>query len=94
MATVTAVHSGQRIAAANGAARAEGISPGMALADARALLPSLGVRQMAPEEDLEALKRLSRAALRYTPWVAIDPLGDKDSAGLGSLGRHGAAEVR
>ena len=86
MATVTAVHSGQRIAAANGAARAEGISPGMALADARALLPSLGVRQMAPEEDLEALKRLSRAALRYTPWVAIDPLGDKDSAGFGSLG--------
>lgn len=86
MATVTAVHGGQRIAAANDAARAEGISPGMALADARALYPGLGVRQMAPEDDLQALKRLSRAAMRYTPWVAIDPLGDKAGNGFGSLG--------
>ena len=86
MATVTAVHGGQRIAAANDAARSQGISPGMALADARALYPSLGVRQMAPEDDLETLKRLSRAAMRYTPWVAIDPLGDKAGNGFGSLG--------
>lgn len=86
MATVTAVHGGQRIAAANDAARAEGISPGMALADARALYPSLGVRQMAPTDDLETLKRLSRAVMRYTPWVAIDPLGDKAGNGFGSLG--------
>ena len=85
MATVTAVHGGQRIAAANDAARAEGISPGMALADARALYPGLGVRQMAPEDDLQALKRLSRAAMRYTPWVAIDPLGDKAGSRIRSV---------
>ena len=80
MATVTTVHGGQRIAAANGAVRAQNISPGMALADARALFPSLRVSQAAPEDDWQALKRLSGTLLRYTPWVAIDPLGGKDSA--------------
>ncbi|MDP6842741.1 MAG: DNA polymerase Y family protein [Rhodospirillales bacterium] len=85
LATVTAIHGGQRIAAVNGAARAQGIGPGMALADARALYPTLRVRQVAPDADIRALKRLSAAAMRYTPWVAIDPLGGKDSAGFSGL---------
>ena len=79
-------HGGQRIAAANGTARAEGIGPGMALADARALDPGLTVCQMAPEEDLATLNLLARAARRYTPWVAIDPLGDKNRSGFSWLG--------
>ena len=75
LATVTAIHGGQRIAAANPAAQAAGITPGISLADARALFPALKVRQAAPNADIKALDKLSEACERYTPWTALDPLG-------------------
>ena len=85
LAIVTAIHGGQRIAAANEAARAAGIAPGISLADARALFPALKVRQTAPEADRKALDKLATACERYTPWTAIDPQGGYlggDSGGL------------
>ena len=75
LVTVTAVHGGQRIAAANPAAQAAGIAPGISLADARALFPALKIRQTTPDADIKALDKLSEASERYTPWTALDPLG-------------------
>lgn len=72
---MTTIHGGQRIAAANPAAMAAGVMPGQSLADARALYPTLTVRSSDPAADLRALDSLSRAAERYTPWVAFDPFG-------------------
>lgn len=44
----------------------------MVLADARAILPSLLVRDAEPEQDTRALKALAEWCLRYSPQVAID----------------------
>jgi protein ImuB len=69
---VTAAHGGIRIVAADPAARAGGIAPGMPLADARALLPDLEVHDTAPVADARALTRLALACTRFTPWTAVD----------------------
>lgn len=53
-------------------AAAEGITPGLPIADARALLPSLQVREADPRTDAGALERLARWCGRYTPIVAKD----------------------
>ena len=58
-----------RIAACDPQARALGLSSGMALADARALVPELMVANHAPEADAALLVRLADACLRYTPMV-------------------------
>lgn len=56
----------------NPPAVAAGLTSGMTLADARALVPELKVKKAAPAADLRALKGLARWAVRYTPWVNIE----------------------
>ena len=58
------------VAAANGLARAAGIGPGLALADARALVPTLATAPAEPVAEARALSALAAWATRYTPWVA------------------------
>ncbi len=55
------------------AAAGLGITPGLRLADARAILPELALAPAAPEADRRFLEGLALACLRYTPLVAIDP---------------------
>jgi protein ImuB len=71
---VMAARSGQRmaIAAACPLACSLGLVPGMALTQARALVPELDIRPAEPDADSGFLRRLSlRAALRWTPCAAV-----------------------
>jgi protein ImuB len=69
---VTRAHDGRRqaVAAANAAAQALGIRPGMPLAEAQARLPDLAVHEATPAADQAALERLGAWCLRYTPLLA------------------------
>ena len=60
------------VVAADNAAAAEGILPGLSLADARALRPDLAVFPAERTEDGAALAGLADWCSRYTPLVAID----------------------
>jgi protein ImuB len=66
---------GPRIVAVNEHARSAGIRAGQRLADARTLVPDLTTAHAEPETDLKLLETLAGWCERYTPWVAIDPLG-------------------
>ena len=59
--------------AADAAAQALGVRPGMAVAQAQAMTAGLDIRDADPAGDAVALKRLAAWALRYTPVVAADP---------------------
>ncbi len=61
-----------RIVAVNQAAAALGIAPGMALADARALHPTLETRPANPLREMRGLTRLADWCERYTPLLALD----------------------
>lgn len=67
-----AVSGGLRIAAVDPLAAAEGIQPGITLADARALLPSLKVAPVDPEADARALAGFVDWCRRFTPFTADD----------------------
>ncbi|HEY6431251.1 MAG TPA: DNA polymerase Y family protein, partial [Acetobacteraceae bacterium] len=71
---VTAGHDGRRqaVMAADAAARALGVSPGMPLMQARALVANLVVMPAEPEADAAGLRRLAGWCLRYAPLVAAD----------------------
>ncbi|MBB5711685.1 Y-family DNA polymerase [Sphingomonas xinjiangensis] len=72
---VTALRTGNRqlVAGACPAAQALGITPGMALAKARAQVAGLDIRPADPEGDRADLERLAIAlARRWTPTVAIE----------------------
>ena len=60
------------VTAANGPARDSGIGPGLPLADARALVPTLRVAPTNPAGDARALAALAGLCTRYTPWAAAD----------------------
>ncbi|WP_426258012.1 DNA polymerase Y family protein [Sphingomonas sp. DC1600-2] len=71
-AVITSLQSGNAllIAAACPAARALGLAPGMAVTQARALVPGLDIRPADPEGDRAALLRLAMlAARRWCPVV-------------------------
>lgn len=71
---VTARKTGSRVevAAVNPAARALGLTPGIALTMARAQVPGLEVRDADPEGDAADLRRLAELlARRWAPCVAI-----------------------
>ena len=72
---VTVTHDGRRqtVAAIDDQVRALGIRPGMALAQAQALVPDLMIRPAQPEADEAGLRRLAAWCLRYSPLVAPDP---------------------
>src|SRR3546814_18375969 len=67
---------GQRglLTAANAAARAIGLVPGMTVAQAQALVPDLQILDAEPDADRAALEKLARWSLRrYAPIIAPDP---------------------
>ena len=66
-------HGRMVIVAANATAERSGVSPGMVLADARAIIPNLEV--LDDKQDLadKLLKRLAEWCIRFTPIVAVDP---------------------
>ena len=68
-------HDGRRhvVAAADRAARGAGIAPGMALAQARALVPALCTPALDAVADATALGRLAEWCLWLSPLVALDP---------------------
>jgi protein ImuB len=72
---VTAVREGSRrvLACVDAAGRALGLTPGMTVAHAQALVPGLQMIEATPDEDAEALGRLALWCLRYAPIVAPDP---------------------
>ena len=72
---VTALHDGRRrvVAVADAAAAAAGLRPGMALAQAVAVVPGLVVLEAEPEADAAALERLAGWCHRYAPLTAPDP---------------------
>ena len=72
LATVAAGKGGLRIVALDPAARALGMRPGMSLADARALSPTLAAVPADPPAERRELSALADWCCRYTPWAAID----------------------
>ena len=64
--------SALRLCSLNAAAQSQGLKSGMALADARAILPGLRSITERPECDAAFLRALGRWSERYTPWVALD----------------------
>ena len=71
---VTALHDGRRqaVAAADRVARSLGLTPGMPLAQAQALVPGLAVVPAEPEADARGLEELAAWCLRYAPLTAPD----------------------
>ena len=65
-------HGKMIITAANRVAEAQGIVTGMAVADARALLPGLRVKDDIPDLSPRLLKKLAEWCIRFTPVVAVD----------------------
>lgn len=63
------------MAAVDAAAASGGLTPGLPLADARALLPELVTAPYDPAGDAAALVRLAEWCGRYTPWTAVDGCG-------------------
>jgi protein ImuB len=62
------------VSAASPEARALGLHPGMAVSQARALVPGLDIRDDDPEADLDVLHRLALfAARRWTPRASVSP---------------------
>lgn len=64
-----------RLAAVNPHARSAGLRPHLRLADARALLPDLHTLPADPQADRRLIETIANWCDRYTPWVAVDPLG-------------------
>lgn len=63
----------QIIRAANAAALAEGLEPGLALADARARVPDVVAQAFDPQADAACLEWLARGATRWSPLVRACP---------------------
>jgi protein ImuB len=62
-----------RISAANAAAQAQGVKPGLKRATALALAPRLVLGQADPVRDAEAMLPVAHAALAFTPQVSLQP---------------------
>ena len=70
-----------QLTAVNRAAERAGLRPGMALANARAMLPRLATTAAEPARDARALAALAEWCGRYSPWTAVD--ASLDAAGTG-----------
>ena len=81
LATVAAQAGAFRIAAANAAAQAAGVDPGLSLPDARAVVPALKVVEADEAVDQTCLSHLVTWCRRYTPWVTPEIVNDKDGSG-------------
>ncbi len=71
---MTVAHDGRRqvVAAADRAAQAQGLYPGMPLAQGQALIPGLAIAPADPQGDAQALAELTGWSLRYAPLTAAD----------------------
>ncbi len=65
-------HGRMVVTAANNLAQAEGIDIGMAVADARAIIPSLKVFDDQPDLSIKLLTGIAEWCIRFSPVVAID----------------------
>lgn len=65
-------HGRMIVTAANDEAKKNGITKGMALADARAIIPELEVQDDKPDLAEKLLKRLAEWCIRFTPIASID----------------------
>ncbi|MEM7192162.1 MAG: DNA polymerase Y family protein, partial [Pseudomonadota bacterium] len=63
---------GLTLAALNTPCGEEGLSPGMRLADARAIFPGLLTAPSQPQEDDACLAALARWSSRYSPTLNVD----------------------
>ena len=72
MALITETQGGVRLSAVDQAAAAQGVTPGLRLTDARALVPHLKVMPENSAADARMLAKLADWAMRYTPWSATD----------------------
>jgi protein ImuB len=70
LAIIELAKGGRRLAAVNQAAEAAGLTAGMLLTDACAILPSLRTDAAASLDEAKDLKRLAAWCRRYTPWTA------------------------
>jgi protein ImuB len=68
-------HERMIITASNALAQKNGVHKGMVLADARAFLPSLQKFDEKPNLESQLLQRLAEWCIRFSPGVAVDPLG-------------------
>ena len=68
-------HDGRRrvVASTNAEGQAAGVTAGMSLTQAQALVPGLTVIEHDPGRDAIALHAVALACLRYAPLVAVDP---------------------
>lgn len=75
------------LAAVNPRAAGAGLTPGMSLANARALYPDVTLRRANPSEDGRLLAFLRDWSIRYTPWAAVDGTDGLllDATGCGHL---------
>jgi protein ImuB len=69
----TSSHGRMIITGTNGKARSAGITTGMVLADARAVVPGLQVLDDQPKIPLKLLRKLAEWCIRFTPAAAVDP---------------------
>src|SRR5215216_6854603 len=67
------VKSAQRLTAMNDAAARLGLKTGMALADARAMYPTIDVKDADPLADRHLLEAVAEWCDRYTPLVGMQP---------------------
>jgi protein ImuB len=74
--------TGRRLVALNRAAERVGLKPGMSVADALAIRPSLKLAPHEPAEEDALLGRLAEWCVAYTPFAAPDPWRE----GIGSAG--------
>jgi len=73
LVAVAPVKSALRLTALNAAAARLGLKAGMALADARAMYPTLAVVDAEPDDDRRLLEAIADWCDRYTPLVGLDP---------------------
>jgi protein ImuB len=71
-ATVIDAAGRRLLAAANPAAAAAGLAPGMPLTDALSFFPGLATAAAEPAQDAAALRQLAEWCGRYSPWTAPD----------------------
>jgi protein ImuB len=88
-----AIVSHERIVAVDEAAASAGVTPGLRIAEARALLPDLLVQQRAVEREQAALNRLACWAGSFTSEVCLAPPQTLLLEVAGSLRLFGGAET-
>lgn len=72
LALIQRTSGGIRLIAVDALAAANGLTPGMRLADARALVPDLINGDADPAGDQEALAQLCDWCSRFSPWASVD----------------------